>query len=517
MVCLVAFLLVGLLPSPASAAVRTFNLLDFSGFYRSGFGRDTDFWYEYGRFDVGDFPLEQTTRFSFQKLSNSNPCHVEFDVSGANAKAGCAASVTFRFPDVSWSGVNTAYPQYVLGLWSDDVSDSYAYFYYFPRTGKLNEIWNGNLNDEYVFAVDDFYFDLIYENGKAVGVTVSGILELDLVKVTLDANPDVLSSPAYPAGSSGSVTAEYSSYDDLTISVVSSEPEPPIVGAVALMPIPDSLAAGSSVEIVPMVAGSGAFDSSCVCVISGGVSSGTYLLEDEPGKKWTLHIGPDEIISRIRICVTSVENPDVDCIKWVNIIPSGSTDDGSGDSGGGSGGSGGSTGEDSGDGGGSSGGSGGSSGGGSGDSSGDGSGESGGSSGDGSGEAGETPTTPQQAEKEEAKQEGNSSADELAEAIPDYSDGFMDALRGFAGSMTYTGTEAKLIIPTVRFPELPGVVPAFTIMEQTSVDFGDYIAMMPEWLLLLVRSLLTVALIVYCFRQLYSTVEYVLTLRGGRA
>lgn len=110
---------------------------------------------------------------------------------------------------------------------------------------------------------------------------------------------------------------------------------------------------------------------------------------------------------------------------------------------------------------------------------------------------------------------GNQNVDDLIDVIPDHSEEFGNVLKTLADSMSYEGTEAILTIPQVNFPALGNLVPGFVMMEEQQVNFADYVNMMPENLLLLVRSLLTCALIMYCFYELYSTVNYSLTLKEG--
>lgn len=114
-----------------------------------------------------------------------------------------------------------------------------------------------------------------------------------------------------------------------------------------------------------------------------------------------------------------------------------------------------------------------------------------------------------------ANQQGNSGASQLENAVPDYSAGFVDSVTGLASSMSYDGTAAVLSSGPVVFPAIGNVVPSFTILDSVEVDFETYVNMMPAPVLLLVRSLFTIALIVYCFKELYSTIAYILTLKGG--
>lgn len=118
-------------------------------------------------------------------------------------------------------------------------------------------------------------------------------------------------------------------------------------------------------------------------------------------------------------------------------------------------------------------------------------------------------------EKDEAQNAGDDLTGELEEVIPDYSEDIGQALASLASALAYDGTEAVLRIPQVNFPQVGDLIPAFVMMEAQEVDMGEYVNMMPPELLLLVQSLLTGALIMYCFYELYSSVGMVLMPKGG--
>ena len=117
-------------------------------------------------------------------------------------------------------------------------------------------------------------------------------------------------------------------------------------------------------------------------------------------------------------------------------------------------------------------------------------------------------------EKEDANQAGKDAIKDVISVVPDHSDDLVDAFSGLASSMSYNGTVAKLDIPAVNMPGLDGLFDGFTVMEPQTIDFEVYFDMLPDELLLLVQSLFTAALIVYCFKELYSTIQYCMTLRG---
>lgn len=118
-------------------------------------------------------------------------------------------------------------------------------------------------------------------------------------------------------------------------------------------------------------------------------------------------------------------------------------------------------------------------------------------------------------EKQQASTEGNSNVGAVTDAVPDYSEGFVNAISSFAKTMSYEGTDATLTIPALTIPAIGDIIPETALSEEMVLDFGQYIKLLPDGILLLVQSLLTIALIVYCFKELYDTIAYVVTLRKG--
>lgn len=118
-------------------------------------------------------------------------------------------------------------------------------------------------------------------------------------------------------------------------------------------------------------------------------------------------------------------------------------------------------------------------------------------------------------EKEEANKGGNDSVDELGSVIPNDSGGFIDSLSNFVGAMAYDGTECDWKFPALYLPAIQGVMPKINLTDELEIPFEYWISKIPSGILTLVRSLLTIALIVFCFKELYNIISYVLTLRGG--
>ena len=120
-------------------------------------------------------------------------------------------------------------------------------------------------------------------------------------------------------------------------------------------------------------------------------------------------------------------------------------------------------------------------------------------------------------ENQAANEAGNSSTGELTGVVPDDSQGFINAIRNLASSMSYNGTTAVLPVPSIVLPSISGVMDEAKLTDELSVDFGYWIQKIPDNILQLVRILCTIALIVFCFKELYSCISYALTLKGGGA
>lgn len=118
-------------------------------------------------------------------------------------------------------------------------------------------------------------------------------------------------------------------------------------------------------------------------------------------------------------------------------------------------------------------------------------------------------------EKQEATTQGNQSTSDATTAITDNSQGFIDSLGGLASSMSYSGTDCAWTFPAITLPAIPGVMDSMQLTTEKPIDFSYWVNQIPANLLLLIQSLLTIALIIYCFKEVYGTISYVLTLRGG--
>lgn len=118
-------------------------------------------------------------------------------------------------------------------------------------------------------------------------------------------------------------------------------------------------------------------------------------------------------------------------------------------------------------------------------------------------------------EKQEATDSGNDSVDDVMSAIPADNDGFISAIEKLGKVLVTDSTEAKWTFPALYIPAIEGVTSKIELSSEKDIDFGYWIKQIPSTILTLIQYISTIALIIYCFKELYSTIEYILTLRKG--
>lgn len=118
-------------------------------------------------------------------------------------------------------------------------------------------------------------------------------------------------------------------------------------------------------------------------------------------------------------------------------------------------------------------------------------------------------------EKQEAGGSGNNAVDGLTSAIPADNDGVIAAMRNLSAAMSYTGTDCKWIFPALYIPAIDGVTPRIDLTSEKDINFTEWIEAMPTDVIEVVRIIATIALILYCFKELYSLIKYILTMKGG--
>lgn len=114
-----------------------------------------------------------------------------------------------------------------------------------------------------------------------------------------------------------------------------------------------------------------------------------------------------------------------------------------------------------------------------------------------------------------ANDRGNSAVDSVMEAINLNTAAYGSALSGLVQAASYNGTDVVLQLPAVKLPALGAGGVEVDLMPASSYDFSDAISMVPSTVLLLVRSLLTAALVWFAVKELVGLIQYFLTLRGG--
>ena len=116
-------------------------------------------------------------------------------------------------------------------------------------------------------------------------------------------------------------------------------------------------------------------------------------------------------------------------------------------------------------------------------------------------------------EKEESKNEGNKFVDQILDKLPDPSQGILGALGDLTAAINYTGTDAHLAIPAIVLPGIDGLFPEIEIWGGTEFSFSEYVEILPPGLLTLVKSLFTIAIVLFCVFELKGIISYCLTLR----
>ena len=121
-------------------------------------------------------------------------------------------------------------------------------------------------------------------------------------------------------------------------------------------------------------------------------------------------------------------------------------------------------------------------------------------------------------EENKANKTGNEGADKLGSLIPNNSGGLISAFTNLTASMVHNDTACKITFPGIKIPKLKVKGIEFgdvTLLGESEINFEDYVALIPETYLKLVRSLCTIALIIYCFKEMYSLFSFIFTAKGG--
>lgn len=121
-------------------------------------------------------------------------------------------------------------------------------------------------------------------------------------------------------------------------------------------------------------------------------------------------------------------------------------------------------------------------------------------------------------ENDKAESSGNKFVNQILDKLPDPSTEVLGSLKGLTDSMAYTGTDCKLQIPALVIPAIDGLFPETEIWGGTEFSFSDYLSFLPPALLIVVQSLFTIAIVLFCVYELKGIISYCLTLndkKGG--
>ena len=98
------------------------------------------------------------------------------------------------------------------------------------------------------------------------------------------------------------------------------------------------------------------------------------------------------------------------------------------------------------------------------------------------------------------------------EVMPSYDLG--DVFDGFVNVMHYDGLDCYLDIPEIYIPEIPNVTQRVVLYSGGTINFKDYFDMIPDKIILVVRAILTIALILFSFKELWTTIGQALSGEG---
>lgn len=118
------------------------------------------------------------------------------------------------------------------------------------------------------------------------------------------------------------------------------------------------------------------------------------------------------------------------------------------------------------------------------------------------------------AEQDRSQTAADNSVSKGNSAISDNSASVTSGLSAFVQGLSYNGTACVWTMPRVYIPSISGVIGETTLVPEQLINFGDWLDALPSGVLVVVRSICSVAVIIFGFKEFYALIEYVLTLRG---
>ncbi len=110
-------------------------------------------------------------------------------------------------------------------------------------------------------------------------------------------------------------------------------------------------------------------------------------------------------------------------------------------------------------------------------------------------------------EKNNATVEGDSNAGALLDSIPDPSADMTGALNTLVSVLSYEGTAAVLTTPRVYLPAMNNVTQEVLLLGSQEINFEEYIALMPSYVIALIQALFDVAIVGFCMKELIEMVQ----------
>ncbi len=110
-------------------------------------------------------------------------------------------------------------------------------------------------------------------------------------------------------------------------------------------------------------------------------------------------------------------------------------------------------------------------------------------------------------EKNNATVEGDSNAGALLDSIPDPSADMTGALNTLVSVLSYEGTAAVLTTPRVYLPAMNNVTQEVLLLGSQEINFEEYIALMPSYVIALIQALFDVAIVGFCLKELIEMVQ----------
>lgn len=122
----------------------------------------------------------------------------------------------------------------------------------------------------------------------------------------------------------------------------------------------------------------------------------------------------------------------------------------------------------------------------------------------------------QEKEKQESSSTGNSAIDSVTSAVPNYANNLLGYFNTLTKRMIHNNMTCFITMPSIKIPAIKGLWSnEIVLSEAKTINIAEVASVIPIKILYLVRYFLTLLLIIYCFKELYSIIQYIMTLKGG--